>query len=104
MKSHIRESGLAGLTHDRPGDAFQVLPGNVAYLKLSAVKQADAAAYVRKAAATKGWIIDIRNYPADFMVFVLGQSPGRQADPLRALHDGGPRQPRRVPLGARRSR
>ncbi len=74
VKSHLRESSLVGLTHDRPGEAFQVLPGNVAYLKLSTVKQADAAEYVRMAAATRGWIIDIRNYPADFMVFALGQS------------------------------
>lgn len=62
-----------GWTHDLPGEAFQILPGNVAYLKMSAVKQADAPSYVKKAAATAGWIIDIRNYPSDFMVFALGE-------------------------------
>ncbi len=63
----------AGMKHDLPGAAFQVLPENVAYLKLSAVKGADAAEYVKKAAGTKGWIIDIRNYPSEFVVFSLGQ-------------------------------
>jgi C-terminal processing protease CtpA/Prc len=66
-------SAMAGMTHDLPGEAFQVLPENVAYLKLSAVRGADAAEYVKKAAGTKGWIIDIRNYPSDFVVFSLGQ-------------------------------
>jgi C-terminal processing protease CtpA/Prc len=67
------DSTRAGTTHDLPGEAFQVLPENVAYLKLSAVKGADAAEYVKKAAGTKGWIIDIRNYPSEFVVFSLGQ-------------------------------
>jgi hypothetical protein len=67
------DSTRAGTTHDLPGEAFQVLPENVAYLKLSAVKGSDAAEYVKKAAGTKGWIIDIRNYPSEFVVFSLGQ-------------------------------
>jgi hypothetical protein len=61
------------MTHDLPGEAFQLLHENVAYLKLSAVKGADTAEYVKKAAGTKGWIIDIRNYPSEFVVFELGQ-------------------------------
>jgi C-terminal processing protease CtpA/Prc len=44
----------------------------VAYLKLSSVKVADAAAYIRDAAGTKGLIIDIRNYPSEFVVEALG--------------------------------
>jgi hypothetical protein len=60
-------------THDRPGDTFQMLTPEVAYLKLSSVKAAEAASYVRSAAGTKGLIIDIRNYPSEFVVFALGQ-------------------------------
>ena len=45
----------------------------MAYLKLSSVKAADAARYVDGASGTKGLIIDIRNYPSEFMVFALGQ-------------------------------
>jgi C-terminal processing protease CtpA/Prc len=59
-------------THDLPGATFRLLSKDVAYLKLSAVRDADAVDYVQKAAGTKGWIIDIRNYPSSFMVFALG--------------------------------
>jgi len=67
------DTARARPTHDLPGEAFQILPGSVAYLKLSAVVGADTAEYVKKASGTKGWIIDIRNYPSDFVVFSLGQ-------------------------------
>ena len=59
-------------THDRPGETFQKLSPEVAYLKLSSVKASQAAAYIEAAAGTKGMIIDIRNYPSDFVVFALG--------------------------------
>jgi C-terminal processing protease CtpA/Prc len=65
-----QDYGLA--THDLPGPAFQLLSKDVAYLKLSSVKAAEAERYVRDAAGTKGLIIDIRNYPSEFMVFALG--------------------------------
>jgi len=60
------------MTHDLPGPAFRLLSKDVAYLKLSSVRAADAASYVELAASTKGLIIDIRNYRSDFMVFALG--------------------------------
>jgi C-terminal processing protease CtpA/Prc len=60
-------------THDRPGDTFQMLPGGIAYLKLSSIKQADIPGYMEAAAGTKGLVIDIRNYPSEFVVFTLGQ-------------------------------
>ena len=59
-------------THDLPGDAFRLLSKDVAYLKLSKVKQDQAAKYIESAAGTKGLIVDIRNYPSEFMVFSLG--------------------------------
>lgn len=59
-------------THDLPGPAFRLLSKDVAYLKLSSVKDDDAKSYVEQAAGTKGLIIDIRNYPSSFMVFALG--------------------------------
>ena len=58
--------------HDLPGDTFRLLSQDVAYLKLSSVNSADAKHYVESAAGTKGLIIDIRNYPSNFMVFALG--------------------------------
>ncbi len=60
------DSGI--ITHDLPGPAFRLLSKDVAYLKLSSVKSADAASYVEQAAGTKGLIVDIRNYPSDFML------------------------------------
>jgi C-terminal processing protease CtpA/Prc len=62
----------AGSTHDLPGETFRKLSNDVAYLKLSSVKTADAARYADGASGTKGLIIDIRNYPSEFMVFSLG--------------------------------
>ncbi|HEY0254077.1 MAG TPA: S41 family peptidase, partial [Kofleriaceae bacterium] len=59
-------------THDLPGPTFRMLSPDLAYLKLSTVHAADLAHYVEQAAGTKGWIIDIRNYPSEFMVFDFG--------------------------------
>jgi hypothetical protein len=61
------------LTHDLPGEPFRKLAdGTVAYLKLSNIKAADVPGYLEAAASTKGLVIDIRNYPSDFVVFALG--------------------------------
>lgn len=59
-------------THDRPGDTFQLLDNDIAYLKLSSIKRADVPGYMERAAHTKGMIIDIRNYPSEFVVWHLG--------------------------------
>ena len=59
-------------THDLSGPTFRLLSKDVAYLKLSSVKATEAEHYVQQASGTKGLIIDIRNYPAEFMVFALG--------------------------------
>ena len=63
----------ASYTHDLPGDAFQMISDQIAYLKLSSVQAAKSASYIRAAAGTKGLIIDIRNYPSEFVVFTLGR-------------------------------
>jgi C-terminal processing protease CtpA/Prc len=62
----------AGSTHDLPGDTFRLLSNEVAYLKLSSVQIAQAASYIERSKGTRGLIIDIRNYPAEFVVFALG--------------------------------
>lgn len=61
-----------GRTHDLPGETFRLLSDQVAYLKLSSVQAAQASSYVDRARGTKGLVIDIRNYPSEFMVFALG--------------------------------
>ncbi|MGK5046926.1 S41 family peptidase [Janthinobacterium sp. GB4P2] len=59
-------------THDREGGTFQRLGDDIAYLKLSTLKRADVAAHMAAAAGSRGLIIDIRNYPREFVVFALG--------------------------------
>lgn len=76
-------TGIA-FRHDLPGDTFRLLLKDVAYLKLSTVKADQAAKYVESAAGTKGLIIDIRNYPSEFVVFALGSLlVDRQTDFVR---------------------
>lgn len=60
------------LTHDISGDTFRLLSDKVAYLKLSSVKRTEVARYIEAAVGTEGLIIDIRNYPSEFVVFALG--------------------------------
>jgi C-terminal processing protease CtpA/Prc len=62
----------ATYTHDLPGSTFQMLSSDVAYVKLSSVQAAKSASYIQSAAGTKGLIVDIRNYPSEFVVFTLG--------------------------------
>jgi hypothetical protein len=63
----------AGATHDLRGETFRRLSDDVAYLKLSSVKVAETASYVDRAAGARCLVIDIRNYPSEFVVFALGQ-------------------------------
>jgi len=71
--SGTREKSKAKFaTHDQPGDTFRLLSPEVAYIKLSSIKAADLPAYFDKAKHTKGLIIDIRNYPSEFMPFAMG--------------------------------
>jgi hypothetical protein len=60
------------LTHDRPGETFQLLSPDVAYLKLSTIRAVDVTGHIERASGTRGLIIDIRNYPKEFVVFALG--------------------------------
>jgi hypothetical protein len=61
-------------TNDLPGDTFRLLSPEVGYLKLSSAKAAEVPKYLDAAAGTKGLVIDIRNYPSEFVVFALGRS------------------------------
>jgi C-terminal processing protease CtpA/Prc len=60
------------LHHDLPGETFQMLAGNVAYLKLSSIKTDQVSAYIEAAADAKGLIVDIRNYPSEPVTYALG--------------------------------
>jgi hypothetical protein len=58
--------------HDLPGDTFRLLSPDIAYLKLSTIKASDIPKDIERAANTKGLIIDIRNYPSEFVPYALG--------------------------------
>jgi hypothetical protein len=59
--------------HDLPGETIRMLSENVAYLTLSSFDAARVDEYLEVMAGAKALVIDIRNYPADFAVFSLGQ-------------------------------
>lgn len=73
------EAGMPAYTHDMPGPAFRLLSKDIAYLKLSSVKAANVPQYIEQAKATRGLIVDIRNYPSEFVVFALGSLLVRQS-------------------------
>lgn len=93
----------AGRTHDHRGETFRKLSPEVAYLKLSSVQAAQAASYIESAAGTKGLIIDIRNYPSEFVVFALGSRLVERPTAFARFTAGDPTNPgafhwRGVPL------
>ena len=69
-------------SHDLPGQAFQIVAPDVAYVKISALKRADCASDILSAAGTTGLIIDIRDYPSDFPIYVLGGMLVTEATPF----------------------
>jgi C-terminal processing protease CtpA/Prc len=88
MRMQPSEAGTPTLTHDLPGPTFRLLSKDVAYLKLSSVKAADVPQYVQAAKGTLGLIVDIRNYPSEFVVFALGSLLVRQPTAFAAFSFG----------------
>jgi C-terminal processing protease CtpA/Prc len=58
--------------NDRAGETFQWLTPKIGYLKLSALKAADAEKYVKELGSADALVVDIRNYPAEYVVYSLG--------------------------------
>ena len=77
-----------------PGDAFRLLSDEVAYLKLSSVQVAQVSSYVeRPRKRREGSIIDIRNYPSEFVVFALGSLLVDRPTPFARFTIGRPDHP-----------
>jgi Peptidase family S41 len=68
----MAQAGQAAQHEDLTGPTFRLLSPEIAYLKLSSVKAADVPKYIEQAKGTRGLIVDLRNYPSDFVVFALG--------------------------------
>ena len=60
-------------TPDPKAPAWKMLPGNIGYLALGTIKNAELPAIMEQAKGTKGLVIDIRNYPSEFVVFSLSK-------------------------------
>lgn len=73
------------VTHDLVGDTFRLLTPQVAYIKLSSIKAADLPAYFEKAKNAKGMIVDIRNYPSEFVPFAIGAYLATKPTPFVAF-------------------
>jgi C-terminal processing protease CtpA/Prc len=58
--------------NDRPGDTFQMLSPEVGYLKLSSIKSAEIPRFIEQARTAKSLVVDIRNYPFEYVVYSLG--------------------------------
>ena len=86
-------NAAAGRTNDHPGETFRKLSPEVAYLKLSSVRAAQAGTYIESAAGTKGLVIDIRNYPSEFVVFALGSRLVDRPTPFARFTNGDPANP-----------
>jgi len=80
-------------THDHPGPAFRRLSSDVAYLKLSAVKIGDVPRYLEGTSGAKCLVIDIRNYPSEFVVFALGQHLVKESTPFVKFTSADTRNP-----------
>ena len=57
------------------------------------MQSAQAAKYIESAAGTKGLIIDIRNYPSEFVVFALGSRLVDRPTPFARFTRGDPANP-----------
>jgi C-terminal processing protease CtpA/Prc len=74
--------------HDRPGETFQLLSPEVAYVKLSSIHAQDIEDYLAQASGTRGLVIDIRNYPSEFVVFALGSRLVQEPTPFARFTAG----------------
>ncbi len=64
---------VAQSRHDHPGDTFQKLSADVAYLKMNGVQASQIPTYLNGAQNTKGWILDLRGYPPEMLAYPLGR-------------------------------
>ncbi|MEQ1831548.1 MAG: S41 family peptidase [Candidatus Eisenbacteria bacterium] len=79
--------------HDHAGPTLRRLSDDIVYLKLSSVKAAETPEYLKAMADAKCVLIDLRNYPSEFMVFALGQHLVREPTPFVGFTFGSTRNP-----------
>jgi C-terminal processing protease CtpA/Prc len=67
------DPGISYGTPDPKAAAWKMLPGNIGYLALGTIHNAELPAIMAQAKGTKGLVLDLRNYPSDFVVFTLSK-------------------------------
>ncbi|UOR04598.1 S41 family peptidase [Hymenobacter aerilatus] len=85
-------------TPDTEASAWRLLPGNIGYLALGTIKKSKLPEIMRAAKETKGLIIDIRNYPAEFVVAPLSQYLVRKSTPFAFFSGPDVTYPGRFPI------
>jgi C-terminal processing protease CtpA/Prc len=70
-----------------------MLSDSVAYLKLSSVVAANASSYIQQAQGAAVLVIDIRNYPSEFLVFALGGHLVSGPEPFARFTTADPANP-----------
>jgi len=92
---NVRRVGLdrldqarAAWVHDVPGPTCRRLSDDLAYLKLSSVRVAEVDEYLQKIRGAKCLVLDLRNYPKEFMVFAFGSHLVQRPTPF-AVFTGG---------------
>jgi C-terminal processing protease CtpA/Prc len=83
----------AGTTHDLPGPAFRRIGDDIAYLKLSSVQADRVGEYLKGCEGARCLVVDIRNYPSEFVVFALGQHLVDHATAFATFTAGDTRNP-----------
>lgn len=91
--ARVTDAGQRPNRHDRPGETFQLLSDEVAYLKLSSIRVQDIVGYLEQASETRGLVIDIRNYPSEFVVFALGSRLVQEPTPFARFTVGDLQNP-----------
>jgi C-terminal processing protease CtpA/Prc len=79
--------------HDHAGPTFRRLSNDVAYLKLSSVKSAEVNDYLNGMKGVRCLVIDLRNYPSEFMVFDLGCHLVKEPTPIAKFTAGDVQNP-----------
>ncbi|MDO7845239.1 S41 family peptidase [Hymenobacter sp. M29] len=69
----LRNMAIESGTPDPQAPAWRLLPDNIGLLTIGTLRKSQVPDIMQAAQRTKGLIIDLRNYPADFVIFDVAQ-------------------------------
>ena len=86
-------SPRALLANTRAREMWKLLPGDIGYIFPGSIKNDSIPSIMKSLSDTKGLIIDLRCYPAEFMVFTLGEYLMPRPAPFAKFSTGSITQP-----------